>query len=398
MKTIRCFSWLAVAAMVLIGCSTRIDPYRPVNGGGQQGGGGSQGGGQGGGGQVDPPTQTVTKRTDWTLEYKGRVSLAIAGGQSETLEEFLFGYTGNKYFIMRTLSEQDYETFYSSDPKQLIDGELKDLRTTAENQKAEIKDIAFVKTDKTKYFDILIHGSYLAFIIECDSKGNPTYNYNVTEIEVVQETATQAFTDWIGTWLVSDGYVGYDIEVSPIENNYLYRVDGWETGSAAAVQMNEDDDWIQARFVADGTLSFFIQFIASYDNYEDLGTVDYMFVGTYAESTGEKVDSYEGWELAYAERLGGSVTLKGGTSEFEVNGQVYKPHYNAMHYSLYSWKTEEWNHFNQATPLFREANDWGISMTRTKATVSKDRTPVHTRNYLRKTQPRVHVEGRKLTR
>ena len=92
------------------------------------------------------------------------------------------------------------------------------------------------------------------------------------------------------------------------------------------------------------------------------------------------------------------VTLKGGTSEFEVNGQVYKPHYNAMHYSLYSWKTEEWNHFNQATPLSREANDWGISMTRTKATVSKDRTPVHTKNYLRKTQPRVHVEGRKLTR
>ncbi len=387
----RYFLWLSMAAMMLAGCDTRIEPYRPSGGGGQE---------PGGGGQVNPPVQQTNFRKDWSLEYKGRVNSSVDEGNQETLEEFLFGYTGNKYFIFRTLSEQDFESFYESDVKKLIEGELKDLRTTADNENVNVSELAnvFSKTDKTKYFDILIHGSYLAFILECDSKGNPTYDYYSTEIEVVQEEATQTYNDWLGTWLVSDGHVGYDITVSPFENNHLYRVDGWETGNAATSQMNMNDDWIQTRLVNDGTMSFYIQFIASYDNYEDLGTVDYMFVGTYAESTGEKVDDFEGWELAYAEKRGGEVSLHGGCSEFTVNGVTYNPHYNAMHYSLYSWKTEEWNHFNQSTPLFQEANEWCISMTRVKAEITEDRTPVHTRNYLKKTQPRVHVSGRKLTR
>ncbi len=382
MKTKRYLSWLAVAAMILAGCTPRYNPYRPGTGGHHGGHTGEE--------------ITVTNRPDWKVKYEGRATF-----DNEVLEEFLFTYTGSQYFILSTLSRADYESFYQSDPQKLIEGELKDLRTIAENKNVAVKDMknVFTKTDKTKYFDIMIHGSYLAFIVECDAKGNPTYNYCVSEIEVEEEEATPSYLNWIGVWTVSDGYVGYDIEISAFENNHLYRIDGWETGPAAgAVQMNEDDDWIQGRYVSDGTLSFFIQFIASYQDYENLGDVDYMFVGTYVESSGEKVDDFEGWEVAYAQSVGDETRLIGGCMEYEVNGVTYNPHYNAMHYSLFSYKNDAWTHFHEAIPTFREKNNYVIDMVRTKATVEGDRTPVHTKNYLRKTQPRVHVEGRKLTR
>ena len=96
--------------------------------------------------------------------------------------------------------------------------------------------------------------------------------------------------------------------------------------------------------------------------------------------------------------MGDETRLIGGCTESEVNGVTYNPHYNAMHYSLFSYKNDAWTHFHEAIPTFREKNNYVIDMVRTKATVEGDRTPVHTKNYLRKTQPRVHVEGRKLTR
>lgn len=380
----RYLSWLAAATMIIAGCTPRFEPYRPGTGGHH------------GGGTNPPKEEPLNKRTDWNVKYEGRAVF-----DDETVEEFLFTYTGSKYFILSTLSQADYDDFYQGDPRKLIEGELKDLRTIADNKQIAVTQMknVFTKTDKTKYFDIMIHGPYLAFLIECDSQGNPTYSYCVNEIEVEQEEASQAYKDWLGVWTVSDGYVGYDIEVSAFENNYLYRIDGWESGPAAGtVQMNQDDDWIQARLASDGTLSFFIQFIASYQDYEDLGDVDYMFVGTYVESSGEKVDDFEGWEVAYARNLGSEAQLTGGCSEYEVNGVTYNPHYNAMHYSLYSYKNNAWSHFHEAIPVFREKNNYMIDMVRTKAASGVDRTPVHTRNYLRKTAPRVHNQDKKSLR
>ena len=387
MKTMRYLSWLAIAAMMLAGCSTRITPYYP-HGGGTTPGGGTPGGGSGG----SQPTTQVNFRTDWNVTYEGRTDLEEA---NERVEEFLINYTGNNYFFLRTLSDEDFASIYNSEVKDLIEGEVKDLNTIAKN-----KDIEFTKLDglytkkvKTLYLDIIVHGEYNLFLIEVDKDGKPTYNYTKTKMEVVEEAQTYEYKTWLGVWTVSDGYVGYDIEISALENNYLYRVDGWETGPAAGdVQMNQDDDWLQTKLLADGTMSIPIQFIASYDNYEDLGDVDYMFVGTYVESTGEKVDDYEGWEVAYADKdASDNYTLHGGSTEYTVNGQTWTTPYSTMRYSLYSYKDECWQHFHSAVPQFTDKNNRRLSMVRTKASSGMDRTPVHTRNYLRKMQPRMHV-------
>ena len=396
MKTMRYLSWLAIAAMIVLGgCSTRIEPYRP------SGGGSHSGGGSGGDTPQPQPTTQVTERTDWKVEYKGRVDYKEDDGTVSRVEEFFFNYTGDNLFILVTLSDEDYANFYDSQVKNLIDGEVKDLNTRAQNEGKQVSEMdnVYTKRIKTLYADIMIHGWYNAFLVELDRNGKATYNYCRTDMEVKEEAASPDYLGWLGTWNVSDGYVGYDIQVTAIENNYLYRVDGWETGPAAgSTQMDQDDDWIEARLVNDGTLSFFIQFIASYENYESLGNVDYMFVGTYVESTGEKVDDWEGWEVAWAENDGnGKTVLCAANTEYEVDGKVYKPHFDGMRYSLYSYKDESWHHFHDAVPTFLEQKNWQMSMTRTKASVEEDRTPVHTRNYLRKTQPRKH-EGKRQRR
>lgn len=394
----RYLSWLAIAAMIVLGgCSTRIEPYRP-SGGGSHSGGGS---GSGGNTPQPQPTVQVTERTDWKVEYKGRVDYKEDDGTVSRVEEFFFNYTGDNLFFLVTLSDEDYANFYDSQVKNLIDGEVKDLNTRAQNEGKQVSEMdnVYTKRIKTLYADIMIHGWYNAFLVELDRNGKATYNYCRADMEVKEEEASPDYLGWLGTWNVSDGYVGYDIQVTAIENNYLYRVDGWETGPAAgSTQMNQDDDWIEARLIDDGTLSFFIQFIASYENYESLGNVDYMFVGTYVESTGEKVDDWEGWEIAWAENDGnGKTVLCAANTEYEVEGKVYKPHFNGMRYSLYSYKDESWHHFHDAVPTFLEQKNWQMSMTRTKASVEEDRTPVHTRNYLRKTQPRKH-EGKRQRR
>ena len=386
----RYLSWLAIAAMIIAGCGeTRIDPYRPHGGGGNNGGN-NGGGNNGGGGQQ--PQVTLTERTDWSVLYRGRTFVADDDCMEE---EFQFNYTGNNYFILRTVTDADLENFYGGSVKTLIDEEVAWTLQSAKNQNQDFKDLneVFNKTVKTFYSGILVHDTYTAYLIEIDGNGKATYNYAKSPAVVEEEVASAEYTSWLGTWTVSDGYVGYDITVSPIENNYFYRVDGWEAGRAAGdVQMDQDDDWIQTRLMDDGTMSFFIQFIASYEDYENLGDVDFMFVGTYLESTGDKVDDWEGWELAYADHASGNYALlNGGKSEIELDGgRILRPYYNAMRYAVYSSKNSLWYFFHSAIPEFDEENHQ-IAMVKTKASVDVDRTPVHTRNYVRRTQPKAAV-------
>lgn len=384
MKTMRFWLWLAVASLFFAGCSTRITPYFPHGGGTTPGG--TTPGGNGGGSE----TPKVNLRTDWSVDYKGRKDF-----ENERVEEVQIQYTGNHYFFLRTLSDEDFAAYYNSQVKDLIDGEVKGLNTIASNKNIPFSmlDDLCTKKDESIPLDILIHGDYNLFLIEVNKDGKPTYNYTRSKIEVVEEEQTFEYSKWLGLWTVSSGHVGYDIEVSALENNYLYRIDGWETGDAAGSdQMNQDDDWITAQLRPDQTMSIVIQFIASYDNYEDLGSVDYMFVGTYMESTGEKVDDSEGRELAYAEEgEAGNFVLNGGCGEYTIDGVAYHPHYSTMRYSLYSYKDETWYHFQHPVPQFSERNNYQLSMVRTKASSGVDRTPVHTKNYLRKTQPRKHV-------
>lgn len=402
MKILQKWSWVAIAALALIGCSVRTDPYRP------SGGHGNGGDGHGNGNNNNPPaTQQLTERTDWKIQYVGRADYTENDGSVSRVEEFSFKYTGDNYFIVRTLTQDDMNNFYDNDLKSMLEGEVSDVVTTAENEGRKFYEntgSVFNSGTRTVYFDLIIHGDYSAYLIEIGQDGKPTYNYAKTAMHVEEERPVEGFLQWIGTWHVTDGYVGYDIVVSSCEANYLYYVDGWETGDAVQEQMTMDRDWIFARYRnRDGNLYFYGQYLMSYEDEGLQDTqgnnvwVDQMFVGTYLTSNSDKngeVDgegAYAGFDIAHTARLeNGQVVIEPERFSFD-NG--FEAVYHSMRYSRFCYDENNWAHYNNSgVPTFTNhvMSMVPVADTYTKAPMEH----VRTREVVKRTQPQAHVEKR----
>lgn len=393
MKTIWRWSWVAMAALTFIGCTTSIIPF--PDGGGHSGSGGERpGGGGSGGGQTEV---TVTERTDWQVRYVGRTDYREDDGSLTRVEEFSFRYTGNGFFFLRTLNDDDLQNLYKGDLKAMIEGEAKDIRTIAENQNVkfyELTGMVFGPNINTVYPDLMIHGKYTAYMIELDTKGQPTYNYAKSAMEVQEERPTEAYLKWIGSWKVGDGSTFYEIQVSQCEANYLYYIDGWETGQNVTEQMNQERDWVFARYT-NGKLVFYGQYLMSYHD-DGLGTdVDEMFVGTYLTPTsdangdidGEGADN--GYTIATATwKDAANATLV--PDEFDFDNGFHAVYYT-MRYSRFCYDESNWAHYNvSGVPTFKNGSMTMEFLGRTKAEVEHPRTE----SLVKRTQPKAHVSQR----
>lgn len=385
MKWMQFLSVAAIAAMTLVGCQTKYETDR-TNRGGYSGGNGGNGGGT-----VQPVNQP-TVHNDWTIRYMGRTS-TVENGKNLNSEVFKFGYTGDNYFIFRTLTAKDFQDLYKSDLKAFLEGEVKDVVTMAGNMDKKFyeTDLVFKKDVTEVLFDILISGSYDGYIIEIGQDGKPTYGYAKLSFQVVKQTPLEDYLAWIGTWHLTDGYVGYDITIAECEPNYLYCVYGWETGAVVSTQMDGPNDWLYARFnQRDGKLYFYGQFIQEDDFTENNKTIEAeeYFVGTYltasSDSNGE-VDAegaFNGWDIAYmVADEEGKVTMKPEEFDFD-NG--YHAVYHTMRFSRYCLDEFNWAHYNLAgVPSFKNGP---IDMIKTKADVAAPEKIVVAR---RRTQPKV---------
>ncbi len=385
MKWMQFLSVAAIAAMTVVGCQTKYETDRSNRGGNSGGNGGN------GGGTVQPVNQP-TLHSDWTIKYMGRTSSVDQNGKNLNSEVFKFGYTGDNYFIFRTLTAKDFQDLYKSDLKAFLEGEAKDVVTMAGNMDKKFyeTDLVFKKDVQEVLFDILISGSYDGYIIEIGQDGKPTYGYAKLSFQVERETPLEEYLSWIGTWHLTDGYVGYDITIADCEPNYLYCVYGWETGAAVSTVMDGPNDWLYARFNhRDGKLYFYAQYIQTEFD-EGLNTdVEEYFVGTYLTATSDKngeVDAegaFNGWDLAsmgYDEEKN-AVVLTPEAFDFD-NG--YHTAYHTMRFSRYCLDEFNWAHYNQGgVPSF---TDHVISMVKTKADVAAPENIVVAR---RRTQPQV---------
>ena len=394
MKATHILSAVAVAALVLAGCTTRYEPYE------RQGNGTPNGGRDTGGDPTPTPTAQLTERTDWKVAYVGRADYQEADGSISRVEEFQFNYTGDNYFILRTFTDDDFANYYKGDIKAMLEGEVQDIVTIAQNQELDYADMGgmvFTRNIKTLYADLILHGNYTAYLIEFTAAGKPTYNYAKTAMEVQEERPMDAYLQWLGSWKIGDGTTYYEILVSQAEANYLYYIDGWETGQNVAEQMNMERDWVFARF-RQGILSFYGQYLMSYED-ESLQDsngkpvwVDEMFVGTYLTSSsdvngevdGEGADA--GYDIAYT-FIGedGSVLLVPEEFDFD-NG--FHAVYHSMRYSRFCYDEYNWAHYNvSGVPSFKEGFMTMDKMLATKAPVEH----VRTREMVRRTQPKAHV-------
>ena len=378
---------VATAALLVTGCRFRtFDPDKPSGGGNHHG-------------SDNPPSGQLTERTDWKIDYKGRADYKEENGSVTRVEEFSFKYTGNGYFIVRTFAPEDLSDYYDNDLKKMIDEEVDYVVSQAENEDRKFYEntsSVFDSNVRNMYFELIIHGDYTAYMIEIGKNGKPTYHYAKTAMHVDEETPVQDYLQWIGSWYVTDGKVGYNIEVSSCEANYFYYVDGWETGESVEEQMTMERDWIFARY-RNGALYFYGQYLMSYEDeslQDDNGDnvwVDQMFVGTYLSSSSDsngQVDAegaYYGYDIAHTVRLdGGKVIIEPERFTFDNGLDAV---YHSMRYSRFCYDNSTWAHYNYSgVPTFTGG---GMTMDPIPGTRAH-RDHLRTKSLFRRTQPKAH--------
>ena len=157
------------------------------------------------------------------------------------------------------------------------------------------------------YFDPFRHGTWFAFVIGVDNNQKLTGEYAYLRFTVEEDEPSEAFSRWLGQWTVSDGRISYDITVSSEEANFVYRVDGWETGKDVDEEMNQE--YLETFFEsADGNMYFVSQYIQSYpedQNNDNSPVLDEFFMGQVDyddiyEQMGLYIITTEGIDLACA--------------------------------------------------------------------------------------------------
>ena len=391
---IKTFALAAIAALALTGC-IKHEPFghRPY----PDDGGGS-GSGHGGGGGTPSEKLLLVKQDGWSVKYLGRDPVVYDDGTSAVLEKFQLGCAGATNLFPLIISPDDLKNVYSNDLVDFFTYEVGLLQNDAQaNPTMPLADLGVYSAKQTNvWFNRHMHGTWLLYVPELDSKLNLTGKYAEYEFTIQEETPTEAFKRWIGTYHVADleGHGAYDIVVSNADANYLYYVDGWETGRDADQQMDGDRDWIYARFDVD-RLVFYAQFLQTED-YDGI-TVDEVFAGTYlTASSGINGDlDWEGVDvednIAYTAYEGDKLLLKPWTIKLD-NGYSFT--YFSMRYSRLwftdNGKTANWAFYNKSgvpalpaemtlIPGTRSTVSAPAVRKRTKGTVHRDQLkPVRT--------------------
>ena len=300
----------------------------------------------------------VRERTDWSIRYLGRQDRVFDGGVTEKREAFQISYNGTHDLLPLVIRPGDLQSLYGDSEAEFFTYESDLLLQEAEKAGKSFREMEGVLSYRDTEIDFrrMIHGTWMAYLVELDKYGKPTGDFAVTTFTIAEEKPTEAFSRWIGSWHVADRNSGFDIDVSSADANYLYYVDCWERGPSVLQQMDGERDWIYARF-EDDRLVFYAQFLTN-DEYEG-SAVDQVFAGTYLTTDSDAV-GYLDWEgVDYEDAIAKTVETESGyvldpvTLHFD-NG--YEVAYHSMRYSRL-WFDDEgyanWAFYNSAgVPFF----------------------------------------------
>lgn len=293
---------------------------------------------------------------DWSIRYDGRTALTQSDGSVATVESFSFKYTGDNYFFVRTVTSEEINKQYNGDIKAYFEGQAGYLASQARSLQVPLSELTgvFDKSTRSTWYDLLIHDKYTAYMIEVTADGTATGRYAKSPCIVVEETPTNSFRRWLGRWRITDGSATFYVDISSCEANYLYYVNGWETGSGVSVQMNGSDDWFFARFrKEDGMIVFYGQDVASYYDSAGARSSDKVFAGGYSYN-GEyciDVEGVDNWyDIAHSEIKYDTFTLVPESFTFD-DGSVVT--YETMQYFEYVYSSRNWYTYNsRGIPIF----------------------------------------------
>lgn len=172
----------------------------------------------------------VHECTYWKITYNGRKEIKDeASGNSIQAETFLIDNPDEKRFYFTTFDELYLETYSIED---IVRGEIGYIKETLLGEyKMNINDISH--TDKAPILMDArqMSGNYVAIAIGLNDDGTATRYYSSSKYTIPQETATEEYKAWLGTWsLKGANNQHFDIQLQPLDNNYMYAVRLWECG------------------------------------------------------------------------------------------------------------------------------------------------------------------------
>ena len=192
------------------------------------------------------PAEQFSPNRNWAISYDGRSEITEDGIAAD-VENITLKSTDEQTYYLDVISAYSFKEDYGSSLQDYFNAELQMLKENAEQEKCRVADL--LDHGNVSYsFDRLESGDWIAFAIGIGSSGALSGDYARLDFTIQEETPTDAYNAWLGTWKVTGKDKNgkeraYDLKISREDANFMYLVKGWECGKDGAKDA-EDLDFI----------------------------------------------------------------------------------------------------------------------------------------------------------
>ena len=238
-----------------------------------------------------------------------------------------------------------------------------------------IADLTYIyEPGKPFEIDRLSSGDYYIIVYGFEGDGNHTQTYSVEMITIEEEVALPEYEKWFGTYTFSGECLvtqengeevhetrNYNILIEKYDNNYMYRVHGWECGDDVKY------DWEEDIMQLDKSEGQFLAFPAYFNNgnlevrespmtYITFDGVNSLILGIYGYAYNNDYKEeipviLDGMPMASAAPIAEGETttvLNGLEASYDASGQKVKWTYSKMGYIAWSEYDGSWQTINPA--------------------------------------------------
>lgn len=226
---------------------------------------------------------------NWKVERSERTTLTTPGTEEEMeYENFICTSSDKEPYIVAPILKSDLKDYYDNDLRAFFEDYVNDFGPEAGNRDW----MNIIKTGDCKWQEQRLRSSqnlysdnddnsWLIYMIGVDGFGGLTGLYQVQDVKIPQEKATDAYNRWIGTWEVySNSELAFEIAILPLENNQWYRVLGWESNNIYALDTYDINMDVELFFEKkSGDTYFTSQYVNTMT--DNTTAVEYYFTGSF---------------------------------------------------------------------------------------------------------------------
>ena len=216
------------------------------------------------------------RNSSWTISRGDR---SLNNQDKMEYDNFICESDDDQTYVVLTIKDSDFEYYYKSDLRALFE----DYQSSFGFEEGSSKWKSVLSSGDIIWPEQRLRsGEWTVYMIGIDSDGELSGLYQEFQFTVEQETATNEYNRWLGTWMVSDknGDDLFEIQIIPSENNMWYYMAGWESANIFGFD-TYDPALMPELFIDKETGNMF--FISQYVNTMVSGneSVDFYFTGTF---------------------------------------------------------------------------------------------------------------------